>query len=565
MGSLLEMTRGDIKADLVFKNGRVVDVFSGKLVEADVAVGEGVILGLGTYQGREEVDLKGKILSPGFIDGHCHVESGMVGVGMFARCLVALGTTTIFADPHEIANVAGLDGIRYMLAQGRKYPWNFNLMLPSCVPASPWETAGAVLEAKDLEELINEPGVFGLGEVMNYPGVIQGDDNLWRKLELFRGKFIDGHAPGLVGNELNAYLMGGIQADHEITTAEEARAKVQAGMYVMIRESSAAQNLAALLEAVDDRNQSRFLFATDDRDPGDLLNQGQINWLLKEATRLGLDPIDAIRMATLNTANAMGTQDIGAIAPGRKADLVVLDDLVDFNVHQVYKDGKLVALNGLALFEAAKEEESLPASIGQSVKIKAVKPENFALPKALAYRVIELIPGQIVTKEGTAEEREIENLAESNLAILAVVERHQKSGRIGLGLLRGLGLSQGAIATSIAHDSHHIITAGANPADMAEAVKAVAEMQGGIVAVNEGKVIAKLALPIAGLMSPEPLEQVALQMDLLERAARDLGVNIKSPFMTLSFLALPVIPQLKLTDKGLFDVTNFRPVSLKVK
>lgn len=561
MDSLLEMARGDVPADLVFKNGRVVDVFSGKLVATDVAVGGGVILGLGSYQGREEVDLEGRILSPGFIDGHCHVESGMVGVGNFARRLVALGTTTIFADPHEIANVAGLDGIRYMLAQGRKYPWNFNLMLPSCVPASPWETAGAVLETKELAQLVDEPGVFGLGEVMNYPGVVQGDSNLWSKLDLFKDKFIDGHAPGLTGKELNAYLLGGIRADHEITTAQEAREKVQAGMYVMIREGSAARNLAALLPAVDEKNQSRFMFATDDRDPGDLLSQGHINWLLREACRLGMDPVDAIRMATLNTADAMGLRDIGAIAPGRRADLVVLDDLVDFNVSQVYKDGKLVALNGIAVFEAA-DADKLPDSIGQSVKVKKIAAANFQLPKADSYRVIELIPGQIVTGEGRANADEIAELAANDLALLAVVERHHNSGRIGRGLLRGLALKEGALATSIAHDSHHIIVAGANPEDMAAAVEAVVKMQGGIVAVNQGKVIADLPLPIAGLMSPEPLEVVAEKLAQLERAARDLGVNIKSPYMTLSFLALPVIPQLKLTDKGLFDVANFRPVSL---
>lgn len=564
MSSLLNMARGKIPADLVFRNGRVADVFSGRLVEADVAVGEGLILGYGKYRGQEEVDLKGRILAPGFIDGHCHVESGMVDVGMFARHLVSLGTTTIFADPHEIANVAGLEGIRYFLAQGDKYPWNFFLMLPSCVPASPWETAGAVLEAKELKELMDEPGVFGLGEVMNYPGVIQGDSNLWEKLELFMGKFIDGHAPGLRGKDLNAYLLGGIRADHEITNAAEALEKVQAGMYVMIREGSAARNLAALLEAVDEGNQSRFMFATDDRDPGDLLNQGHINWILKEACRLGMDSMDALRLATLNTATAMGIHSIGAIAPGRRADLVVLEDLVEFEPIQVYKDGNLVAQEGKPLF-AAETGDPLPDSIGKSVKIKGVEASSFCLPKAEKYRVIELVPGQIVTAQGTADAQDLENLSDSGLARLAVVERHHRSGRIGLGLLRGLGLQRGAIATSIAHDCHHIIVAGIEPADMAAAVTAVAQMQGGLAAVVDGKVSTQLPLPIAGLMSPEPVEKVAQDLNIMERAARELGVNIKSPFMTLSFLALPVIPSLKLTDKGLFDADNFRPVQVKLK
>lgn len=565
MNTRLEMARGTILADLVFKNGRIVDVFSGNLYDADVAVGQGTILGCGDYMGQEVVDLEGRILCPGLIDGHCHVESGMVAVGQFARRLVALGTTTIFADPHEIANVAGLEGISYLLAQSRKYPWNFYLMLPSCVPASPWETAGAVLEAKDLKQLLKEPGVFGLGEVMNYPGVVQGDSNLWRKLEMFSDRFIDGHAPGVLGKSLNAYLLGGIKADHEVTTAEEAREKIRAGMYVMIREGSAAHNLAALLAAVDDKNLFRFMYATDDRDPVDLVGQGHINWILKEACRLGQDPIDAIRMATINTANAMGLSDIGAIAPGRKADLIVMEDLVDFKPTLVYKDGVLVAKDGVATFQGREKEDSIPERIGQSVHIKSVRPSDFLLPKADKYRVIELVPGQIVTNQGVADAEQAANLAESGLALLSVVERHHESGRIGLGLLRGLGLKSGALATSIAHDSHHIIVSGANASDMAAAVEAVAAMQGGLVAVSQGEIIARLPLPIAGLMSPESVEWVAERLNQVEKAAQELGVNIKSPFMVLSFLALPVIPQLKLTDKGLFDSEKFRPVDIKLE
>lgn len=564
MSQLLSMARGDIPADLVFKNGRVADVFSGQLLETDVAVGQGLIIGMGSYQGREEIDLEGRILCPGFIDGHCHVESSMLGAGEFARCLVALGTTTIFADPHELANVAGAEGIRFLLAEGSKYPWNFYLMLPSCVPASPWETAGAVLEAKDLAILMDEPGVFGLGEVMNYPGVIQGDPQVWSKLDLFKERFIDGHAPGLRGRELNAYLLGGIRADHEITSPEEAREKVRAGMYVMIREGSAAHNLGALLGAVDAKNFSRFFFATDDRHPGDLLAQGHINWILREATRLGLDPLDAIRLATINTAAAMGVNNIGAIAPGRRADLVVLEDLVRFKPVRVYKDGKLVATEGRALF-AAEANSSMPKRIARSVHIKGLGPEKFVLPPAREYRVIQLIPGQIVTAEGVASSQQAENLAANDLALLAVVERHHASGRVGLGLIQGLGLKRGAIAASIAHDSHHIIVAGICPADMAAAVDAIAQMQGGLVAIAEKKVLASLPLPIAGLMSPEPLETVAAKLEALEIAARNLGAAVDSPFMTLSFMALPVIPALKLTDKGLFDVSGFRPVTLELK
>ncbi|NLY31268.1 MAG: adenine deaminase [Firmicutes bacterium] len=560
---LLGMARGDIPADLVFKNGRVVDVFSGKLVEADVAVGQGIILGMGSYQGNEEIDLEGAILSPGFIDGHCHVESSMLAVGEFARCLAALGTTTVFADPHEIANVAGLDGIRYLLAEGSRYPWNFFLMLPSCVPASPWETAGAVLEARDLGKIKDAPGVFGLGEVMNCPGVIQGDANLWQKLKLFSERFIDGHAPGVTGKELNAYLQGGIRADHEVTTPQEALEKVSAGMYVMIREGSAARNLSALLPAVDEKNFNRFFFATDDRHPGDLIARGHINWMLREATRLGVDPIDAIRLATINTATAMGVHNIGAIAPGRRADLLVLEDLVEFKPIQVYKDGKLVAKDGKALF-AFQAEKPLPKRIAHSVHIKGLSREKFILPPANAYRVIQLIPDQIITVEGKASAQQVADLAANDLALLAVVERHHGSGRVGLGLIQGLGLTKGAIAASISHDSHHIIVAGLNPEDILTAVEAIAQMQGGLVVVNQGETLASLPLPIAGLMSAEPVETVASRMESLEAAAQELGVTGDSPFMTLSFMALPVIPALKLTDKGLVNVVQFKPVPLEL-
>lgn len=561
MKGLLPVARGDVPAELVFKNGRVVDVFSGTLAETGVALSRGRIVGLGDYRGEVEIDLAGQILCPGFIDGHCHIESSMLAVGEFARCLVALGTTTIFADPHEIANVAGLEGIRYLLREGTKYPWNFNLMLPSCVPASDWETAGACLGARDLKKLMGQPGVFGLGEVMNYPGVIHGDEGVWQKLALCQDRFIDGHAPGLGGNELNAYLLGGIRADHEVTTVQEAREKVRAGMYIMIRESSAARNLAALLEAVDADNFSRFFFATDDRHPSDLLARGHINWMLKEAVRLGTDPLAAIRLATINAAEAMGQRGIGAIAPGRRADLVILEDLVQFKPIQVYKDGVLVAEEGKALFPA-QVEKNIPARVARSVHIRSLGPEKFTLPPAGEYRVIQLVPGQIVTEEARATQQETEALAENDLVLLAVAERHQGSGRVGLGLLRGLGLNRGAIAASIAHDSHHVIAAGLDPADLAAAVEAVAEMQGGLVVVEGGRVLARLALPLAGLMSPEPIEAVAAQLKAVEEAAIGLGARTENPFATLSFMALPVIPAIKITDRGLFDVNQFRPVDL---
>lgn len=566
MRSLLPYALASQQPDLVFKNGLVVDVFNGQLIRADVAIHEGTIIGLGDYQGKKEIDLQGQVLCPGFIDGHCHVESSMVSVGEFARQVVARGTTTVFADPHELGNVGGIPAIRWLLEEGRKYPWNFNLLLPSCVPASPYETPGAVLEAEDLAQLKDEANVFGLGEMMNYPGVIQGDEKVWEKLTLFQDKFIDGHAPGVMGKELNAYLLGGIKADHEVTTPEEAAEKVRAGMYVMIREGSAARNLEALLQAVTKENFSRFLFATDDREPNDLIQEGHIDHMVRRAIQLGVSPIDAIRLATINTAVAMGQKNIGAIAPGCKADLLVIQDLHQLKVKEVYKDGKLVAKEGQALFESHKTDlTQIPECIGQSVKANLPASERFQLPQGENYRVIQVIPGEIVTKAATATKKETENLAANDLCLMAVVERHHGTSNLGLGLLKGLGLKQGAIATTIAHDCHPIIVAGTNPQDMAEAVAVLKNTQGGIVVVAEGQVKALLPLPLAGLMSPEPIQEVAKKLEELEEASKHLGVSIKSPFMTLSFLALSVIPELKLTDRGLLDVTQFKPVDLVIQ
>lgn len=549
MRSLLKQARGEAKADLVFKNGRVLDVFNAELVATDVAVAAGRILGLGEYSGKEEVDLKGMILAPGYIDGHLHVESSMVSVDQFARRVIALGTTTVFADPHEVANVAGLAGIEWLLDQGNALPWNFNLLLPSCVPSSPHETAGAQLEAGDLEQLMDQPGVAGLGEVMSFPAVIQGDEAIWAKLDLFRHRFIDGHAPGVTGKDLNTYALGKIRADHEVTSPEEALEKVRAGLYVMIREGSAARNLAALLPAVNEKNFSRFLFATDDRDLGDLLSQGHIDWLLHQAVEHGMDPMDAIRLATINSAQCLGLNDVGAIAPGRRADLLVLEDLNSFRPLAVYKDGNCVARKGQALFPVSPGT-SVPDRVAKSINIAPVTAQDFRLPAQGKYQVIRLIPGEIFTKADEATATELKDPTAHDLVTLAVVERHKKSGNIGLGLLRGLDLKKGALASSVAHDAHNIIVAGANSADMAAAVEAVVETQGGLVVVADGEILARLPLPLAGIMSPEPLEEVAKQLDQLERAAIALGVQIKSPFMALAFLALPVIPQLKLTDQG---------------
>lgn len=565
MKELLAAARGEVPADLVFKNGKVFDVFNGTLVEATVAVAGGRILGYGDYEGKTEVDLAGRILCPGFIDSHVHIESSMVTVGEFARMVIPLGTTTVFADPHEIANVAGVEGIEFMLEEGKKFPWNFFLMVPSCVPASPFEAGGAVLTSETLKPLAEREDLFGLGEMMNYPGVISGDDETWRKLELFRERFRDGHAPQVVGKELNAYLLGGIGADHEAVSAGEALEKIRAGIYLMIREGSAARNLNDLLKAVTAQNFHRFLFATDDRHPEDLLEEGHINFLIKRAVAAGCPPETALRMATINAATCFGLRDLGAIAPGRRADLLVIDDLNSLTVHEVYKDGVLVAEDGESLFPVCPPAKG---KMGDTVKIKAVKEEDFHLPAGNLFRIIRLLPGQIVTGQEIrrlrVEKGQVVNLVEESLAKIAVIERHQATGRIGLGLLAGLGLRRGALATSVAHDAHNLLVTGVNDADMAIAVKEVARMGGGLAAVCDGRVVESLALPVAGLMSERPVAEVAGQLRRLEAAAQEFGAAIASPFMALSFLALSVIPALKITDRGLVDSENFQPVPLVV-
>lgn len=565
MKELLAAARGDVPADLVFKNGQVFDVFNGVLVEETVAVAGGRILGYGDYEGKDEVDLAGRILCPGFIDSHLHIESSMVTAGEFARQVIPLGTTTVFADPHEIANVAGVEGIQFMLEEGKRYPWNFFLMVPSCVPASPFEAGGAVLTSESLEPLVNKEGLFGLGEMMNYPGVIFGDEETWRKLELFQDRFRDGHAPQVVGKELNAYLLGGIGADHEAVGPEEALEKVRAGLYLMIREGSAARNLNDLIKAVTIYNSHRFLFATDDRHPEDLLAEGHINFLIKRAVAGGCPPETALQLATVNAASCFGLRDLGAIAPGRRADLLVIGDLESLAIHEVYKDGVLVARDGKNLFPVYQPKKG---KMRDTVKIKPVTEKDFHLPAGNLYRIIKLLPGQIVTgqeiKRLQVEKGQVINLVKEGLAKIAVIERHHATGRIGLGLLAGLGLRRGALATSVAHDTHNLLVAGVSDADMVLAVKEIERMGGGLVAACGGRVVESLSLPVAGLMSEKPVQKVAGQLQKLEEAARNLGVTINSPFMALSFLALSVIPALKITDRGLIDSERFQPVSLVV-
>ena len=565
--NILKMAKGEIPAELVLKHGRIVDVFNERLIREDIAIADGKIIGIGDYEGVKEIDFEENIIAPGFIDGHLHLESAMVKIDEFAAWIVPRGTTTIFADPHEIANVAGIDGIKYFLDRGNKLPWNFNLMLPSCVPATANETSGAKLSAEKLAELKEEEGIFGLGEVMDFVGVMNGDKDLWDKIDMIGDKFIDGHAPGVSGKNLNTYLLGGIMADHECTEEREAIEKVTKGMYVMIREGSVTRDLVNLLPAVNVSNLSRFLLATDDRDPEDLYENGHINFVIKKAIQNGVSPLRAIKLATINSAKALGLDNVGAIAPGYKADLVILDNLRNFNIQKVFKDGRLVAENESLIVNLPEIKEGKSEKIFKSVNIGKIKKTDFDLPDFNKYRVISLIKDQIVTgkEEITFDNKvKIDDLVANNLVKIAVVERHKKTGNVGLGLLKGFGLRKGAIAISIGHDSHNIIVVGLNSNDMYKAVKEIEKLQGGITVVEDGKLVDCLPLEIAGLMSKDSIPEVAKKLKKMKEKVYSMGVTRQSPFMTLSFMALPVIPSLKITDQGLFDIDENKFVSLGV-
>ncbi len=568
MASLKEQIRiasGDGMADLLIKNGRVVDVFSGEIEKKDVAVFEGVIVGFGDYRAREIIDVKGDFLCPGLIDGHVHIESSMVTIPEFARAVLPNGTTTVVIDPHEIANVLGQEGIRFMAKSAKGVPLNVFIMIPSCVPATHMETSGATLKAADLGPLLNEPWAIGLAEMMNFPGVIFRDPEVLKKIGGAKGKRIDGHAPMLSGKALYAYLTAGIRSDHECTTAREAKEKLKNGMWIMIREGTTARNLRSLIPLVHPKNARRFFFVTDDRHPKELLEEGHIDSMVRQAVRRGLDPILAIQMASLNAAEYFRLDDLGAIAPGYRADIISFDHLGRFQIKKVFKDGKLVAENNKMILPLTHKRKS--SNVKGSVRVKSLKKDAFLLrsDQSLA-KIIQLIPDQIVTRkvmkriflsEGVAHP----NLKEDILKI-AVVERHKATGNIGIAFVQGFGLRAGAIGSSVAHDSHNIVLVGTNDADMLKAVEVIQAMKGGLAAVSEGRVLASLPLPIAGLMSEGSVAQVNLRLEALHRASKTLGCKIPDPFMILSFLSLPVIPELKITDRGLVDVNQFKFVPL---
>ncbi len=566
LSDLIGSARGTADADLVLAGGSVVNVFSGEVLPGDVAVASGFVVGVGKgYEGRRTIDVRGQIVCPGFIDGHIHIESTMLGPPEFARAVVPHGTSAVICDPHEIANVMGLAGIRYMLDASEGLPVSVFVMASSCVPATHMETAGASLSAQDLRGLLDHPRVIGLAEMMNYPAVLARDAGVLAKLEMARerGVPIDGHAPGLSGRDLQAYVATGIRSDHECTRAEEALEKLRAGMYVYIREGTTEHNLADLLPIVGPATAQRCLLVSDDRHPGDLMDSGHLDHSIRLAVERGLDPVTAIQMVTLNAAERFRLWDRGAVAPGYRADLVVLDSLEALRVRNVFIAGVLVAEYG-RMVETARPEGT---EIAPSVKIDWNRVDLSVRATGTRMRVIGTIEGQILTESlevavGGGPGPIVADPSRDILK-LAVIERHHASGRVGLGFVKGLGLRRGAIAGTVAHDSHNLIVAGASDADMMAAARAVAEMGGGLVAVKDGQPIASLPLPVAGLMSDQPLETVRKAMDALIEAARaGLGSPLRNPFMTLSFLALPVIPKLKLTDHGLVDVESFQVVPL---
>ncbi|MBP2646232.1 MAG: Adenine deaminase [Firmicutes bacterium] len=564
---LVDAAIGRRKADLILKNATIFNVFTGEFFKGDVAVAGGYIAGVGRYEGVREIDVSGKYVTPGFFDAHVHIESAMVSPFQFARAVVANGTTSVAADPHEIANVLGIEGIRYMLTATERLPLNTYVMLPSCVPSTELEHSGAKLSAQELEQFLCHPRVLGLGEVMDYPGVLTCKREVLEKLQLVSGRRIDGHAPGLSGKELTAYIVAGVNSDHECVTPEEATERLAQGMHIMLREGSAVKNLRQLLPAVTARTMPLCMLATDDRHPEDLQNEGHINHLVRLAIEAGTDLSWTLTMATKNAADYFGIPDVGAIAPGYKADILVFDNLKDWCPIMVFKDGQLVAENGQVLFE---EVQQVSQTVKNSMHLGEITAEKLRISAmSSTARVIDLVPRQLVTRLVETQVARVgeEFVAEPERDILklAVWERHHATGHVGVGLLRGLGLSRGAIASTVAHDAHNVIVVGACDEDMILAVRELERIGGGIAITGQNKVLGSLALPLAGLMSQQDIGWVSLELAKLHDLARQLGVKEEyDPFMTLAFLSLPVIPEAKLTDAGLVDVIRFQLVPVSV-
>ena len=569
MSNLINVARGLEKADLVIKNAKLVNVLSEEIHECDIAIKEGIIAGIGKdYHGEREIDINGAYITPSFIDGHVHLESTMMLPKEFAKVVLPAGTTTVIIDPHEISNVLGLHGISFMHEAVRNLPIDVYTMLPSCVPATPFETSGFDLNSYDLSLLIDKPWVLGIAEMMNFPGVLNLDKNVMSKLELAKskGKRIDGHAPYLTGKDLCAYIASGVKSDHECTTPEEAVERLRLGMYVMIREGTAAKDLNALIPVLKTCNTRKCIFVTDDRHPSDL--KEHINGMVRRTVEAGVDPVKAVQIASLNTAEYFGLNNLGAIAPGYKADMLILPDLKSFKPDVVIKNGNIVAENG-KLSVPMEENEEL--SMRNSVNVRWITPEDFRIDAGIKdgnvkVRAIEVIPHQLITKSVESEVKVADGNALSNLENdtlkICVIERHRATGNIGKGFVKGFNLKSGAIASTVAHDSHNMIVIGTNDADMYEAAVALIKCRGGKVVVNNGEIISELSLPIAGLMSDREFDYVVDKCEELNRAAASIGCALNDPFMTMGFLSLPVIPELKVTDKGVFDTNKFGFVNI---
>ncbi|MEN0615854.1 adenine deaminase [Klebsiella indica] len=569
LAALIDMAAGRAPVDLLIINCKIVDVFTQSLCDGPLAIGMGKIIGIGEYHARKTLDAKGGYILPGLIDGHVHIESSSLIPSQFARCILPHGTTTIIADPHEIANVCGLEGIRYMLDASRNLPLNVRMMLPSCVPATPFEESGAELLAHDLEILITDPGVHGLGEVMDYPGVINNAEKVINKLTMAQryNRVIDGHSPGVKGRELTAYAMGGVMTDHECSSLEEMQDRLRLGMYVLIREGSACKDLLLLVPGLTPANARRCVLCTDDREPADILATGHINKSLRLAVKAGVDPLLAVTLATLNAAECYRLTGKGAIAPGYDADLLIVDNLTEFAARHVLIEGEEIAQNGKLLVELP---DYVAETVLNTVRLAPIGMDELTLPlTSQQVRAIGVKPGSVLTDSLTLTVVPDDNgcfdpKLNPGLNKLAVIERHHASGNIGLGILANYGLKNGAIATTVAHDSHNLVVVGDNDADMLAAIEDIKKMGGGFTLCQAGKVLAHLPLPVGGLMSEKSAVEVAARMEhMLCLAKKTFGINEDiQPLMTLVFMTLPVIPALKLTSTGLFDVTRFARVEV---
>ena len=553
---IIAVAAGREKADLVLKNAKYLNVFSNEFLSGDIAVANGLIAGVGKYDGKTEIDVSGKLVLPGFIDAHIHLESSMVTPAEFAKAVVAHGTTTVITDPHEITNVMGIDGVEYMIQASQNLPIDVHFMMPSCVPATEIDESGAELDCKDIDLYLDNKKVLGLAEMMNYVGVINGDKNVLSKIVTSQAhhKKIDGHAPELSGNDLNAYIAAGVYSDHECSTFENALEKLRKGQFIMIREGTAAHNLKALMPLLTQQYYARCMFATDDKHPSDLLCGGHIDYIVKQALKNGADPIVALKTATHHAARYFLLNNKGAIASGYLADIVVVDNLEDFNVETVFKCGKLVFDGEVKDFSAPTVDEKLAEKCFDTFHLDSVTPSSFKVDGKLG--LIGLVGGELLTRNlGTADKIDVEN----DILKIACIERHKGTNHIGVGYVKGYSLKSGAVATSVAHDSHNIITVGCNDDDIAVAVNAIKDSKGGIAVVENGKIKALLELPIAGLMSDEPLTTVNEKLENAKLSAYELGADKSiDPFMTLSFLSLPVIPSLRITTKGVFDAENWK-------